>query len=211
MCDCHASVLCHQNALWASRWPGEEAPQPHRPKGPEDFLIYETICVKMCHIIAFYSGNMCIYCQCQNKSSTRLHFALLTTFVKSIDRKLAETDRLSLVLYKYSTRVPPKAVWEEDAELFELPHHDLSSPPLWPIDYPVTCQLCLSDSALLSWLFSSSRGWICLNSCSKRAECWCSVCTKVSPSRFWSTPLIYLHSRLLWIFFFVTIPNNISL
>lgn len=49
-------------------------------KGIEEVIIYETMLlndyVQLCHINAFYYGNMYIYCQCQNKSSTRLHFAL---------------------------------------------------------------------------------------------------------------------------------------
>lgn len=38
--------------------------------------------VQLCHINAFYYGNMYIYCQCQNNSSTRLHFALFTTLME---------------------------------------------------------------------------------------------------------------------------------
>lgn len=55
----------------------------HRLKGVEEAVIYETMLlndyVQLCHINAFYYGNMCIYCQCQNNSSIRLHFALFTT------------------------------------------------------------------------------------------------------------------------------------
>lgn len=48
-----------------------------------DVIIYVTTLlndyVKLCHINAFYYGYLCMYCQCQNYSRTRLHFVMFTT------------------------------------------------------------------------------------------------------------------------------------
>lgn len=72
----------------------------HRLKGAEEVIIYETMLlndyVQLCHINAFYYGNMYIYCQCQNNSSTQLHFALrcllFSVLMKSVDRKKSRAN-----------------------------------------------------------------------------------------------------------------------
>lgn len=155
-----------------------------RLKGGEELIIYETLLlndyVQLCHINAFYYGNMYIYCQCQNNSSTRLHFALFTTYMKW---KVLRTGN-------------------ENADFID-----------WLIDRPTdSCKYSTWYSLPLQTIQSHrSRVFIrvqsqpgCLDCCSsitvenkfgyflcKRAQCWCSVCTKVSPSSFWLAPLIY--------------------
>lgn len=81
---------CLKNAFWAlTRWGGARGPLSwkswwcwlQRLEGGGVITcekMFLNDCVQLCHIDAYY-GNMCIYCQCQNNSSTELHVALFTT------------------------------------------------------------------------------------------------------------------------------------
>lgn len=86
----------------------------------------------------FYYCNMYIYCQCQNNSRTRLHFALCTTLMKGIsveDRKRAgwkSTEGAEWLTDSF---------WSIQQNQRNCPITTsgvATNPSPWPTDYPVT-------------------------------------------------------------------------
>lgn len=79
----------------------------HKLKGAEEVIIYQTIClndyVQLCHINAFYYGNMYIYCQMPKKrvnewegQRPRLHSCSLKWKVLQTGKSRANKHSLTL-------------------------------------------------------------------------------------------------------------------